>query len=89
MSVTDAPDFVKIDVEGATACSRPAARSRRADASGDLCEIVGRHPPGDELAAFDRLAGLGYVTVGVDGEPVDVRRLTGTTDVLFVPVPGA
>ncbi|MDD9347741.1 hypothetical protein, partial [Mumia sp.] len=53
-----------------------------------LCEIGWGtvHPPWDkELEAFDMLTSLGYRTVGVDGSPVDVRELTKTTDVLFLP----
>jgi FkbM family methyltransferase len=85
------PSFVKVDVEGAehrvlagmlgaltTWPSRPVI----------LCEVGwgSGHPDwAAELAVFERLAGLGYRTVDLDRQPLDVTTLERTTDVLFLP----
>ena len=89
--VADVPSFVKIDVEGAEylvlAGLLPVLASWPVKPV-ILCEIGwgAGHPQWDEeLAVFDRLAALGYHSRGLDGEPVDLRTLTRTTDVLFVP----
>lgn len=89
--ITDIPTFIKIDVEGAehlviggmidAIASWPVKPAI-------LCEIGWgtSHPQwADELAAFGDLAALGYRTVTLEGEPVNLAELTKTSDVLFLP----
>jgi FkbM family methyltransferase len=86
-----APDFVKIDVEGAehrVLAGMLDALDRWERRPAILCEIGwGRSHPqwSEELAVFDRLGGLGYRVTTLDGDPVDPGDLERTTDVLFVP----
>jgi FkbM family methyltransferase len=85
------PCFVKIDVEGAEyLVLRGMLSSLKAWTPRPtiLCEIGwgATHPSwAEELAVFDELAALGYTACDLDQQPIDVRALTKTTDVLFVP----
>jgi len=84
------PCVVKIDVEGAEyRVLRGMLDSLKAWSPRPviLCEIGwgNRHPHWDEeLAVFAELAGLGYATYDLTGEPVDLATLTRTCDVLFL-----
>ncbi|WP_370616455.1 FkbM family methyltransferase [Mumia sp. Pv 4-285] len=89
--ISDVPDFVKIDVEGAEYLVLrgllPALHSWAA-LPVILCEIGWgeTHPAWDEeLAVFDELANLGYEARDLDGGPVDIAAIRKTTDVLLVP----
>ncbi|MGH1563810.1 FkbM family methyltransferase [Mumia sp. DW29H23] len=89
--IEDAPDFVKIDVEGAEYLVLrgllPALRAWET-LPVILCEIGwgDTHPQWDlELAVFDELISLGYRPQDLHGAPVDIPGITKTTDVLLVP----
>ncbi len=85
------PSFVKIDVEGAE--SRVLGGMLDAIKNWSprptiLCEIGWgqRHPQWqEELAVFTRVLDLGYQVIDLTGEPLDITKLTKTTDVIFVP----
>ena len=85
------PSFVKIDVEGAeyrVLRGMLPVLEQWPTKPAILCEIGWgtAHPEWQqELAAFDRLFALGYRATSLAGEPLDVRTLSRTTDVLFVP----
>jgi FkbM family methyltransferase len=91
VGIGDVPSFIKIDVEGAE--HRVLAGMRESLVSWPvkpviLCEIGwGQNHPqwAEELAAFAELAAIGYRTVDLNGEPLDVSALAKTTDVLFLP----
>lgn len=89
------PDLVKIDVEGAEyRVLRGLLPSIRLWPRRPLilCEIGWgpTHPAwSEQLVVFDRLIDLGYETRDLAGASLDVRTLTRTTDVLFVPVTSA
>lgn len=91
LAITDVPDLVKIDVEGAEYRVLDGMLPSIALWSPlpvILCEIGwgSGHPEWPrELAAFDALRALGYETTLVNGDAVDVRDLRSTTDVLFIP----
>lgn len=91
VGVEGTPCLVKIDVEGAewrVFGGMLAALERWSPRPAILCEIGWgtQHPDWDaELAAFDRLAGLGYTAHDLAGAPVDVTTISHTTDVLFLP----
>lgn len=91
LGLTARPDLVKIDVEGAehrVLQGMFASLERWTPRPVILCEVGwgANHPQWqEELAAFDRLADLGYTARTLGGDALDVRQLTRTTDVVFVP----
>ena len=95
LAITEVPDLVKIDVEGAEYLVLEGMLPSIALWSPlpvILCEIgwgAGHPEWPQELAAFDALRALGYETTLVNGDRVDVRDLRSTTDVLFIPGPRA
>lgn len=91
LGLTDVPDLVKIDVEGAeyrVLAGMMTSIARWTPRPAILCEIGwgDGHPAWDQvLAVLDELMALGFEPRHVGGGPVDVRELRRTTDVLFVP----
>lgn len=90
--ITEVPDVIKIDVEGAEhlviggMLDALAGWERKPVI---LCEVAwgaAGHPQWtEELAAFEALAALGYQVRDLDGQPFDLATLSRTTDVLFLP----
>lgn len=95
LGLAGVPDLVKIDVEGAEyRVLRGLLPSLRTWPRRPLilCEIGWgvTHPAwSEQLVVFDQLTDLGYETRDLAGAPLEVRALTRTTDVLFVPVTSA
>jgi FkbM family methyltransferase len=89
-AIEGTPSFIKIDVEGAeysVLAGMLEALESWSPRPTILCEVGwgSGHPAwAKELEIFDQLARLGYGTQNLDGQPIDVRSLTRTTDVLFV-----
>jgi FkbM family methyltransferase len=85
-------DFVKIDVEGAEhkVIEGMMGYLQNADTLPlFLIELgwLGDHPDRDAYYdTFDRLVRLGYAVTDLQDNPLDIRSLQGTTDVLFVPI---
>lgn len=85
------PSFVKIDVEGAeykVLRGMLGAIERWSPRPAILCEIGwgSGHPAwDDELRIFHELKKLGYRTLDLNKQPIDVESLRKTTDLLFIP----
>lgn len=85
------PDFVKIDVEGAEhkVIKGMMHHLRNAETLPlfliELGWLGNRPDPDAYYETFDRLLQLGYRTTDLEDNPLDIRTLKGTTDVLFVP----
>ncbi|MET0694504.1 MAG: FkbM family methyltransferase [Propionibacteriaceae bacterium] len=91
IGIDGTPTFIKIDVEGAeyqVLKGMLGAIERWDPQPTILCEIgwgTG-HPAWDEeLKIFRALCDLGYSTLDLDHNPVDVETINKTTDLLFVP----
>jgi FkbM family methyltransferase len=91
IGIEGTPTFIKIDVEGAeyqVLKGMLGAIERWEPRPTILCEIgwgTG-HPAWDEeLKIFRSLCDLGYSTLDLDGQPIDVETINKTTDLLFVP----
>lgn len=89
--ISSQPTFIKIDVEGAEykvlGGLLPAMKTWDS-LPVILCEIGwGKsHPQWDqEMLAFEELKALGYTTLDLNRDPIDVSSLTKTTDILFMP----
>jgi FkbM family methyltransferase len=91
LGLTEVPDLVKIDVEGAeyrVLAGMMTSIARWTPRPLILCEIGwgNGHPAWEQvLAVLDELTALGFEAMRVGGGRVDVRELRRTTDVLFVP----
>ena len=85
------PSFIKVDVEGAEyKVLRGMLGSLRKwhPLPLVLCEVGWgqSHPAWEkEMSTFTEMERIGYTICDLDGLPIDVKNLQGTTDVLFIP----
>ncbi|WP_344607384.1 FkbM family methyltransferase [Sporichthya brevicatena] len=91
LGIEERPSLIKIDVEGAeyrVLQGLLPSLEKWDPKPVILCEIGwGCHHPAweEEVAMFRALEQIGYRTLNLAGEPVEVSNIDRTTDVLFVP----